>query len=61
LVKTLVLSGSRDGRQIALIDLLRIAKSQRVPPVRPNDRPLMHLSSTVARPRVTSADSSVRR
>jgi hypothetical protein len=61
LVKTLVLSGDRDGRQIARIELLRIAESQKVVRVHPNDRPLMHLSSTVARPGVTSADSSIRR
>jgi hypothetical protein len=60
LVKTLVLSGSRDGRQIARIDLLRIAKAPRTVPVHPaNDQALMHLSA-IARPGVLSADSLIR-
>jgi hypothetical protein len=61
LVKTLVLSGSRDGRQIARIDLLRIAKAPRTVPLHPaNHQALMHLSS-IGRPGVLSPDSLIRR
>lgn len=57
LVKTLVLSGGQDGREMARIELLRFTKSETAAPLpASNRRPIVPLSSRIAKRAAATAD-----